>query len=385
LEPGIYRVVAVDSASNEELARSNPLEVLPAGTNTPRVFWGEIHGHSEMSDGLGGHAERYRHARDEGALEFAAAADHACYFTDNEWEWMQDTTNAWNDSGRFVTLNGYEWAGKQSHRNVYSSRDRLTLFRGMYPPTSTLDRVWAHFHGDPEVVGGPHAPLAHGVKWEHHDPDVERFVEIYSMWGASDQWDDNPLRPPMAGNSEDHKSAQDLLNAGARLGFTGGGDCHEGHVGFSSEDPDGQGVTPHTFAVCLLYKCGMTAAVMSALDRRSLTAALRNRQTYATTGARILLSFSVSGIAMGASGQSDRALCRASVHGTGVIDSLEIIRDGATVYTEGPNALDAEMQWQDDDAGGGEHYYYLRVVQQDGEIAWSSPVWIQAVNRGALT
>ena len=25
---------------------------------------------------------------------------------------------------------------------------------------------------------------------------------------------------------------------------------------------------------------------------------------------------------------------------------------------------------------GGSDYYYVRVIQQDGEMAWSSPIWI---------
>jgi hypothetical protein len=182
------------------------------------------------SDGIGEYGELYRHAREEGCLEFAAATDHAEFFTDNAWLWMQDVTNSWNQPGSFVTLVGYETEGKQRDRNVYTSRSRLKLFRGRYPPTSSLDVVWGHFHGDENVVGGVHALLAHGVAWEHwqhHDPSVERFLEIYSMWGAND-FRDGPLVPDWLdewiaqGIIKPPMTANELLKKGAKLGFTGG-------------------------------------------------------------------------------------------------------------------------------------------------------------------
>jgi hypothetical protein len=27
-------------------------------------------------------------------------------------------------------------------------------------------------------------------------------------------------------------------------------------------------------------------------------------------------------------------------------------------------------------AAAGEHYYYVRVEQEDGNVAWSSPIWV---------
>ena len=30
----------------------------------------------------------------------------------------------------------------------------------------------------------------------------------------------------------------------------------------------------------------------------------------------------------------------------------------------------------DNEAESGESYYYARVIQVDGEIAWSSPIWV---------
>jgi hypothetical protein len=385
LAPGIYRAVAYRTGTRDEVARSNPLEVIDEEAGQDRIYWGEIHAHTEMSDGIGEYSELYRHAQQEGGLDFAAATDHAEFFSDNQWLWMQDVTNAWNQPGRFVTLVGYETEGKQRDRTVYTSHPRLTLFRGRYPPTSSLDIVWGHFHGDEQVVGGVHALLAHGVNWEHwghHDPSVERFVEIYSMWGASD-FRDNPLVPDWMdewiskGIIKPPMTTNDLLQKGAKLGFTGGGDCHQGHCGFVSEDPDGQVAIPKRLAAYLQFRCGMTAAVMPRLDRSSLIKALRERRTYATTGARILLDFTAAGLPIGAIGSADEVECRAAVHAVQPLRLVEIIKDGNVVWSGESNQLDMIVTWQDPEPPSTEHYYYLHIVQDDGHMAWSSPIWVR--------
>jgi hypothetical protein len=384
LAPGVYRAIAYRAGTRAEVARSNPLQVIDERAGGERIYWGEIHAHTEMSDGIGDCSELYRHALEEGYLAFASAIDHAEFFSDNEWLWMQDVTNSWNQPGRFVTLVGYETEGKQRDRNVYTSRPRLKLFRGRYPPTSSLDVVWGHFHGDEEVVGGVHALLAHGINWEHwghHDPSVERFVEIYSMWGASD-FRDSRLVPNWIdewisrGNIHPPMTTNELLQKGAKLGFTGGGDCHQGRCGFVSEDPDGHIAIPEHLATYTQFRCGMTAAVLPRLDRASLIKSIRNRRTYATTGARILLDFTAADLPMGAIGTAKEVVCCATVHAVEPVCLIEIIKDGRVVWSAEFNHLDVTTHWRDPEPPNDEHYYYLHVVQIDGHMAWSSPIWI---------
>ena len=357
LKPGVYRARAVDVTTGETAATSNPLEVLPEGSATPRIYWGEIHGHCEASDGCGDYAGMYVHARDEGKLAFAASADHACYFSDNEWLRYQDITNGFNRDGEFVTLVGYEWAGNQGHRNVYTSGDRLELFRGMQQETQELNAVYDYFDGRTDVVAGPHTGHT-GDFWKHHNANVERFLEIWSMWGNFDH------------------IANENLAKGAVIGFTGGGDCHIGRVGFSPEDPTRVGEVPYGLSGAIFHKCGYTAAVMGALTREDLVAALRDRHTYATSGPRILLDFSVSGIPMGGVGKSSDVEVAATVHAENTIEKIEVIRGGKVVHTEPGSGLDQTFTWRDDAPAGERSGYYVKVTQTDGECAWSSPVWV---------
>ncbi len=357
LKPGIYRAKAYDMDTGKLLAISNPVEIMDEKDERDQIFWGEIHGHTEMSDGTGAFENLYYDAKHNGSLDFAAAADHACYFTDNQWEWMQDITNSFNKDGEFCTLVGYEWAGNQGHRNIYTSRNRLKLFRGMYEPHRDLGIVYREFEGVEDVVAGPHTGHT-GDFWAFHNRDVERFIEIYSMWGHFDSL------------------VNKLLNEGAILGFTGGGDCHSGKVFLSAEDREGQGKTPH-FTYSLRYKSGIMAALMKELNRKQLIYALRNRKTYATTSDRILVDFSVSGLAMGKIGKADDVFLKAIIHGCDRIRKIEVIKDGKIVHTERPDVMDVIFSWQDKRVEKGIHWYYITITQANREVAYTSPVWLE--------
>ncbi|MFW5857549.1 MAG: CehA/McbA family metallohydrolase, partial [Planctomycetota bacterium] len=356
LSPGVHRVEAVDEDTGRVLAVSNPLEILAEDDPRPPVYWGEIHGHCAMSDGYGSFNELLAHARDVAALDFAASADHVCYFSDNEWAWMQDVNNTTNDPGSFVTLNGYEWAGAQGHRNIHTSGDRLALYRGMYAPTRDLGAVYEALHGRTDVVAGPHTCHT-GPFHDRHDPAVERYLEIYSVWGVFDEL------------------AWEILNAGARIGFTGGGDVHDARCGFST-DNRARPEASSGFFPGLRWPCGATGAYLDTLDRKHVVQALRDRQIYATTGARILLDVSVSGIPMGEDGAAEAARLHATVHACGPLARIEIIRNGEVAHTVTNGGTDTSIDWSDPTPPGESTWYVLKVVQDDEEMAWSSPIWV---------
>ncbi len=357
LKSGVYRVSAINRNDGKTIAKSNPLQILNDDSEISPIYWGEIHCHSDQSDGSGDYHNIFVHAGECGTLDFAAAADHACYHTDNEWQWMQDVVNAFNKDHEFVTLPGYEWAGQQGHRNVYTSGDRLDRFRGMTPGEKTLDVVYDHFTGNDDVAAGPHVHHTRDF-FDCHNPDVQRFMELYSMWGNYEEL------------------AFDILNKGAKIGFTGGGDCHEGRCGFSVEDPDGQGKTPHTFSPNMKYRCGLTAALLPGLTRTELVQALRNRRTYATTGARILLDFRMSGTLMGDEllGETNPDIV-ADVRACAPVASVDIIKNGGVVHSVHNLPEDCSIAWRD--TSGEPGWYMLRVTQSDHQKAWSSPIWVR--------
>ena len=104
------------------LGESNPLLV---SEQAPRVLWGDLHGHSNLSDGTGTPADYYRYAREVAGLDFAALTDHdhwgMLFLDQNEAIWQQvlDVNRQQHEPGRFVTLLGFEWTSWiHGHRHV---------------------------------------------------------------------------------------------------------------------------------------------------------------------------------------------------------------------------------------------------------------------------
>ena len=69
------------------------------------------------------------------------------------------------------------------------------------------------------------------------------------------------------------------------------------------------------------------------------------------------------------------------VLGTGPIATAEVLRNSKVVHTVRPaaNAMDeVRFDWQDVDPPAAEkaNYYYVRVTQMNGQMAWSSPIWV---------
>jgi hypothetical protein len=50
--------------------------------------------------------------------------------------------------------------------------------------------------------------------------------------------------------------------------------------------------------------------------------------------------------------------------------------DGTVVETLKPGKQVHRGAWTDPQPMAGLHYYYARIEQEDGELAWASPLWI---------
>ena len=123
------------------------------------------------------------------------------------------------------------------------------------------------------------------------------------------------------------------------------------------------------------------------LTRGGIFDALHDRHTYATTGAKIILYFSVNDVPMGQRGDArDNNSVSIRIHGTDTLEWVELLRlredaeQFAVIQRWTPNKMDFEIDWADAN-GIQEATYYVRVRQKaaiNGRVvmAWSSPVWL---------
>jgi hypothetical protein len=71
-------------------------------------------------------------------------------------------------------------------------------------------------------------------------------------------------------------------------------------------------------------------------------------------------------------------------HGTGPIARVDVIKDFVHVYSTEPHAPRVEFSWTDEERRPpGLSWYYVRVLQEDGALAWGSPMWVTGAPRPA--
>ncbi|MEZ4292151.1 MAG: CehA/McbA family metallohydrolase [Myxococcota bacterium] len=341
-----------------------------------RLVWADLHGHSRYSDGTGEPADWFAYARDVAGLDAVALTDHDHWGVRPLAESpahqadILASVRRFHEPGRFVTLPGYEWTSwLHGHRHVLYFEEPAPIFSAFDPETDRPDELWDALRGRPALTFAHHTagePVA--TNWRFApDPELETLVEVASVHGVSEAAD---APQPVEGGIPGH-FARDALRRGYRLGFVGSGDSHDGHPGL---------------AEIAAGRAGLAGIFTDALDRPALLDAMRRRHTFATNGIRPWLEVSLDGVAMGGEleASSDAPMHRLHVRyeATAPIARLDLVRSGHVLRLDpgelgldAPDALDLAREIPV--LGPGE-FHYVRILQTDGGIAWSSPIFARA-------
>jgi len=290
--------------------------------------------------------------------------DHGYNFTPALWHHMAKIVRINHDPGRFVTFLAEEWT---STHEKYSDKypegfygHRNLIFANPYFPRwynakdeSTPKQIWddlrqrkANFVMIPhQLADTGNVPTDRGYTDKVAQPVAEIFQarQSYEHEGA----------PRQAGRTIRGHFLQDAWAKGIVIGVIASPD----HGG-------GQ---------------GKAAIYAPELTREALLDALRERRCYGTTAARIFLDVRVNGHLMGEEIElkaGEPITVTASATGAGDIDRIELCRSNQFIYTRPGKGRNAEFTFTDLKPLDGTSYYYVRVQQKDGELAWTSPVWV---------
>jgi hypothetical protein len=277
----------------------------------------------------------------------------------------------------FVTFLGWEYSERKygGDINIYYLHDDEPLFNCLYPQYDHPLKLWAALKGK-KVIAIPH--MHSRISWDFPDTSIQRLVEIYSTWGSSEcsVSEGNTIKPRLAleqdkDNQWQGRNVQDGLAKGLHLGITAGGDIHTGQPGNSNW------LLPHYLMPHAYYWGGLTAVFAKTLSREDVFDALYNRRCYGTTGARILLEFSINGNIMGAELKTSTIpQIFVKVAGTQPIVKIDLIRNNKTIFTYSGSGTNESFHFSDQTIEKCDNYYYVRVIQKDDEMAWSSPIWV---------
>jgi hypothetical protein len=308
---GVYRFV-FESADGTVTGRANPVWV--RAQPGERLYWGETHGHSGFAEGMGSVDSYFEFGRDDARLDFLTLSEHDLWMDDHEWRVLDGAVQRFSREGEFLAYPGYEWTanrGAGGHHNVFFRRpgfDRVPVQEA--PQLSMLYRELHRRYRPDDVLVIPHAHQA--GDWRLSDLGVERLAEIVSGHGTFEWF------------------GRLYLEHGWRLGFVGASDDHLGHPGYAAgRGRDGNRGSISSFG-------GLAAVYAPAKCTDAVFDALRDRATYATSGAeRIILDARLNDRRMGSELDfAESRVLEGRVIGTGAIDTIEVIRNGELVWTK---------------------------------------------------
>ncbi len=392
-EAGLYKIKLLNMLT-EETFLSAPIRCL---SDSPlSLFWGVLHGEWDRADSAENIESYLRYARDERALQFIATSnfDSEEETSADVWKSVSQQVTEFNEDDRFVALLGFQWHGDpktEGLRQFIYTKDAKPILRSKETKSNSLKKIYKTSNPK-DMISIPTFSMGKTTAYDFSDfaPEYEHVAEIYNAWGSSEctAKAGNPLPISGSGKNSIPESAEGslrkALNAGCRFGFVAGG--HDDRGPYSQLYDADQ----------VQYPAGMTAILAKEHNRASLIDALTKRSCYATTGEKIIVHFNLAQFPMGSEVETkirpgldyNRHISGFAI-GTKPIKEAVIIRNGEEWKTLDANK-EGNVEFEVDDGDRlGEiafHskkeetppfvYYYLRVTQEDGHIAWSSPIWV---------
>lgn len=373
------KLLAKAKAEQDAIARMRGYRI-DAGGKSYRPIRGEYHRHTEISwDGGpdGSINDMFRYGIDAADMDWIGCADH-----DNgggrEYTWWitQKLTDAYRAEKQFIPMFCYERSVSypHGHRNcLFARRGIRTLPRLAAPdPKEAVAGIHAddakmfyrYLHELDGVCASHTCATTMGTDWRDNDPVVEPLVEIYQGDRNSYEHQGAPragyeassgkLPVQIGGWFPDGFIDLALGKKGYKLGFQASSDHFSTHI---------------SYAIVLTER----------FDRDAIIDAMKKRHAYGATD-NILMDIRCGENIMGDEFKVAGAP-KLDIHvvGTGKIKAVEVMKDSKPVASFAPAGSEHRGTWTDPNPSPGSHYYYVRVLQEDNEIAWSSPMWITSM------
>ena len=338
-------------------------------------LFGDIHCHTNLSDGDESPDFGLRYARDTSRLDFCCITDHAEIITDDGLKavpYYQSLPGKYDEPGKFCVLYGFEWTGYRygnAHRCVYTLDNTIPILPSNRPDWYTPEGLWKGLAGY-DCIAVPHVVMKEQTAnwWENSNPQMEPIVEFYSKWGSS--LCPNELRPLTNGNPD--CSVFNAFAAGKKYGLICNTDTH-----FTRPGSNLQEIRPQA----LIYpQPGLTGIWAKSHTREAIFDALKNRRCYGMTGTPVNIQYTVNNAMMGSEIKSStppriayRASSAFNIARVTVFKISNRVVENVNMIL--PDGQKIEGTFIDDkfttDSG-----YFLRLDLANDDNAVTSPVWV---------
>ena len=328
------------------------------------VYFGQLHAHTNLSDGTGSVEEAFDYASKVENLDFFAVTDHSDSFDNAD-------AGAIGADGRTISA---DWAaGKQAAASV-TNEDFVGLFgfEMTWPEDKQLGHIstfntpgWQtrdqedfenvptaleHYYKALTTVPGSvsqfnHPDTIHGdfERFDHYSPQYDAVISLLEVAGEDGVVD---------------CAYYDLaLDKGWHVAPTNNQNNHNGQWGDASR--------------------ARTVILAETLTEEALYDAMRDRRVYATQDSDLTVYYTLNGAIMGSilpKSEEAEITVFLSDPTDEAIGNVEVVADGGEVIDSA--YVGTPSQVLELPVSGGYSYYYLRITQPDGDVAVTAPVWM---------
>lgn len=328
------------------------------------VYFGQLHAHTNLSDGTGSVEEAFDHASKVENLDFFAVTDHSDSF-DNADAGVIDTDGTSISAGwaagkqaaasvtneDFVGLFGFEmtWPEDKQLGHIstfntpgWQTRDQEdfenvpTALENYYKALTTVPGSVSQFN-HPDTIHGDFE------RFDHYSPEYDEAISLLEIAGED--------------GAVDCEYYHLALDKGWHVAPTNNQNNHNGQWGDASS--------------------ARTVILAETLTEEALYDAMKNRRVYATQDSDLTVYYTLNGAVMGSilpKSEEAEITVFLSDPTDAAVGKVEVIADGGVVLDSADVGTPAQVL--ELSVSGGHGYYYLRITQPDGDVAVTAPVWM---------
>lgn len=338
--------------------RQQPVQSSAPEKESWNFYFGQLHAHSDLSDGAGTVEEAFQYASQVPGLDFFAVTDHSDSFDnaslggiqtdgmDISQKWARGKAAAAAVTGwDFVGIFGYEmsWPERvqQGHINTFRTKGWEAWNQYDYPFLENYYKVLADTPGSISQFNHPGSDFGDFGGFGNFNPRYVESLQLLEVGGS--------------GEADPFQYYAMALSKGWRVAPTSNQNNHYGQWGDKNDS--------------------RTVVLAKSLSENAIYDAMADRRVYATEDKDLEILYTVNGAIMGSVLTAPAQSASVTVWDATdpIIGRVELIGDGNVLRTEeqvtSGEALSLPI---DRDCS----YYYLRITQPDGDRAVTAPVWV---------
>ena len=354
------------------------------------LYFGQLHAHTNLSDGTGTVEQAFEHAANVENLDFLALTDHSNSFEGQSGlpsagtthlgdENAEEVNASWREGregaraitaqeGDFVGIYGFEmtWSGgAPGHINTFNSEGFENRNAEPYRKGDNYEVLEAYYNTlneNPETISQFNHPgdtFGDFMDFALYDPVIDNQITLIEVGNGEGAIGSSGYFPSYSYYTR-------ALDKGWHVAPTNNQDNHKGNWGDSNT--------------------ARSVVLSDGLSEDAIYDAMKNYRVYATEDNDLSILYSLNGNAMGSIlDEQDEINIKAEISDptdtTGETKVEVIVNGGQTLAEKTFTGGSATVEFNNLSTGYG--YYYLRITQADKQIAVTAPVWTgESVNAG---